>query len=77
MNWVEFAILNEMGFFNLLKSEVISFGSNSSIQGLSYVCNREKHVLLRCIWLIIVVVLFVLSGISIKESFDGKSSLSV
>jgi hypothetical protein len=53
-------------------SDVEEFCSTTSIQGLRNVTDHKQGWLSRVLWLIVVVISFVLSGICIKESIDGK-----
>jgi hypothetical protein len=52
--------------------DVEEFCSSTSIQGLRNVTDHKQGCFLRVLWLILVTVSFILSGICIKESIDGK-----
>ncbi len=43
-----------------------------SIQGMHYVTDDRQSFFSRISWLLIVVISFILAGISIKDSFNGK-----
>ena len=55
-----------------LRKDLIDFCSTTSIQGMRYVSDPNSGTFFRSIWFLIVVVSFTLSGICIKESFDGN-----
>ena len=63
-----------MTVIKILKTEVLDFCSTANIYGLQHVANQRNHPILRIVWFLIVAVAFILSGISIKSSFDGKQT---
>ena len=60
------------GLKQTIQDELIHFGSNSTIQGLPFIVDRKKSILVRCLWLVIVAAMFLCSAFSIKATFDGK-----
>ena len=61
-----------MGVIKELKNDFAEFCSTTSIQGMRNITDPKQSYLLRIIWIIVVATSFVLSGICIKESIDGK-----
>jgi hypothetical protein len=55
-----------------LFSDVEEFCSTTSIQGLRNVTDPKQGCVSRVLWLIVVATSLILSGICIKESFDGQ-----
>jgi len=55
-----------------LYSDVEEFCSTTSIQGLRNVTDPKQGCVSRVLWLIVVASSLIMSGICIKESFDGK-----
>jgi hypothetical protein len=61
-----------MGRLKEIKHDLIEFCSTTSIQGMRNITDPKQGFLLQITWIIVVVTSFVLSGICIKESIDGK-----
>ena len=61
-----------MSLTSAIKTELSEFFSKSSVQGLSNVADGRQHGIVRTLWFIIVVFVFVLAGICTKQSIDGK-----
>jgi hypothetical protein len=59
-----------------LRKDLTDFCSTTSIQGMRYLSDPNYGSISRFIWFLIVVVSFTLSGICIKESFDGNYIIS-
>ena len=60
-----------------LKDDLAEFCSTTSIQGMRNVTDPKQGCFSRSLWLIIVIASFVLSGICIKESIDGKQACKI
>jgi hypothetical protein len=56
-------------------SDVEEFCSTTSIQGLRNVTDPKQGCVSQVLWLIVVATSLILSGICIKESFDGKDCI--
>ena len=56
-----------------LKADFIEFCCTAGIHGLRYLVDDQKSSFSRVLWLLVVVVSFVLSGICVRESVMGKT----
>ena len=65
-----------MSRLRLISEELRSFGSVVSIQGVRYLSDNQQGSLFRMIWLAIVAISFVVSGICIKNSIQGDDNQS-
>jgi hypothetical protein len=65
-------VLFTMEILAELRKDLTDFCSTTSIQGMRYLSDPNYGSISRFIWFLIVVVSFTLSGICIRESFDGN-----
>jgi hypothetical protein len=65
-------LLFQMSFLKEFRKDVLDYCSTSSIQGLSNVVDPKQSCLSRILWMSVIVASFVLSGICIKQSIEGK-----
>jgi hypothetical protein len=62
----------QMSFLKEFRKDVFEFCSTSSIQGLSNVVDPKQSCFSRMLWMSVIVTSFILSGICIKQSIEGK-----
>ena len=62
-----------MAVLKIVRQEIVKFCSTTSIQGMRNVTDSEQGCFIQLLWIIVVVISFILSGICIKESIDGIS----
>jgi uncharacterized membrane protein YqhA len=65
-----------MSFIKEFRKDVLEFCSTSSIQGLSNVVDPKQSCLSRMLWIIVIATSFVLSGICMKQSIEGKEEFT-
>jgi hypothetical protein len=61
-----------MAIMKELQKELSEYCLQSTIHGMSNVGNTNRSFHFRLIWLLIMVVAFILAGVSIKKSIDGN-----
>jgi len=56
-----------------LKEDFLEFCSNAGIHGIANITDHRNSMFSRILWLAVVTTFFVLSGICIHDSINGKS----
>jgi len=62
----------KMKLSKAIKEDLLVFCSNAEIHGLAQIADHRKSRFSRFVWLMVVVVFFIFSGICIEESIHGK-----
>jgi len=56
-----------------LKEDFLEFCSNAGIHGIANITDHRNSLFSRLLWLAVITTFFILSGICINDSINGKS----